>query len=302
MAQNVVINGVTYSSVPEVDIPTGGGGTLIDKTITANGMYDAEDDDADGYSSVTVNVPSGSPTLQSKTVSYTPSESTRSETVTADSGYDGLNSVAVSVGAVSGTYVGSQVPTQAAQTIHPSTQAQSIDSGKYLTGAQTIEAVTTNLTADKIVEGFTAKIGSASDDDCVANITGTASGGGATVETGTYTPASDYTTTSNHLIVSIADIGFTPSKFILSINNYSDITATQYVVLFSTNDSLGGTNLKVTSRTSNTSGGVNAAASKSALTTQTNGFLYNNGTGIYFRTTSSYKLLAAASYTWTAYK
>lgn len=39
---------------------SGGGGssTLITKTITANGTYSAEDDDADGYSSVTVNVPS----------------------------------------------------------------------------------------------------------------------------------------------------------------------------------------------------------------------------------------------------
>ena len=39
---------------------SGGGGdaTLITKTITANGTYDAEDDSADGYSSVTVNVPS----------------------------------------------------------------------------------------------------------------------------------------------------------------------------------------------------------------------------------------------------
>ena len=27
MAQNVIINGVTYSSVPEVDIPKSGGGT-----------------------------------------------------------------------------------------------------------------------------------------------------------------------------------------------------------------------------------------------------------------------------------
>ncbi len=38
-------------------IPTGG--TLITKTITENGTYSAEDDDADGYSEVTVNVPSG---------------------------------------------------------------------------------------------------------------------------------------------------------------------------------------------------------------------------------------------------
>lgn len=41
-------------------IPTGGGSTLITKTITVNGTYSAQDDDADGYSSVTVNVPSTS--------------------------------------------------------------------------------------------------------------------------------------------------------------------------------------------------------------------------------------------------
>lgn len=41
---------------------SGGGGssaTLITKTISANGTYSAEDDSADGYSEVTVNVPSG---------------------------------------------------------------------------------------------------------------------------------------------------------------------------------------------------------------------------------------------------
>lgn len=36
----------------------GGSATLITKTITSNGTYSAEDDDADGYSEVTVNVPS----------------------------------------------------------------------------------------------------------------------------------------------------------------------------------------------------------------------------------------------------
>ncbi len=40
-------------------LPSGGGGsaTLITKTITANGTYNASSDSADGYSSVTVNVP-----------------------------------------------------------------------------------------------------------------------------------------------------------------------------------------------------------------------------------------------------
>lgn len=36
---------------------TSGGATLVEKTITANGTYDPADDDADGYSEVTVNVP-----------------------------------------------------------------------------------------------------------------------------------------------------------------------------------------------------------------------------------------------------
>lgn len=37
-------------------IPSGGSATLITKTITENGTYDATDDNADGYSEVTVNV------------------------------------------------------------------------------------------------------------------------------------------------------------------------------------------------------------------------------------------------------
>ena len=60
-------------SVVVVDTPDGHGGTireitatnvttLIEKTITENGTYDPGDDDADGYSIVTVNVSGGSPT------------------------------------------------------------------------------------------------------------------------------------------------------------------------------------------------------------------------------------------------
>lgn len=41
----------------------GGGATLVEKTITANGSYDPADDDADGYSGVTVNVPGPSGTV-----------------------------------------------------------------------------------------------------------------------------------------------------------------------------------------------------------------------------------------------
>lgn len=41
------------------NIPTGGSATLITKAITQNGTYNASSDNADGYSSVTVNVSGG---------------------------------------------------------------------------------------------------------------------------------------------------------------------------------------------------------------------------------------------------
>ena len=42
----------------------GGSATLIEKSISANGVYNASEDSADGYSKVTVNVPSGGGTSQ----------------------------------------------------------------------------------------------------------------------------------------------------------------------------------------------------------------------------------------------
>ena len=136
--------------------------------------------------------------------SATPSET--AQTLTPSEGKLGFSEV--TVGAVSSDYVGTGVARktssdlsqsgatvtapagyyendatktldeQTAQTIHPSTTDQTIASGKYLTGAQTIKAVTTtNLTAANIVSGVTVEIGDADDSDCVASVTGTASGG-----------------------------------------------------------------------------------------------------------------------------
>lgn len=73
------------------------------KSIVENGTYTALNDNLDGYSSVTVNVPIPVPNLQSKTA--TPTESI--QTITADSTYDGLSSV--EIGAIDSEYIGSEV-------------------------------------------------------------------------------------------------------------------------------------------------------------------------------------------------
>lgn len=89
---------------------------------------------------------SGGPTLQSKTV--TPSES--KQVVSPDTGYDGLSQVTVQ--AVSSTYIGSSVTKKAAATYTPGTADQTIASGQYLSGKQTIKG-DANLVAENIKSG-----------------------------------------------------------------------------------------------------------------------------------------------------
>lgn len=116
------------------------------KTLATQGTYVADDITIE-YTKPAAPTPS----LQNKTVSPT----TSSQSVMADSGYDGLGTVTVN--AIS--------PTKSAQTYTPTTTNQTIQSGRWLTGAQTILG-DANLVAGNIANGVT-----------IFGVTGTHAGG-----------------------------------------------------------------------------------------------------------------------------
>lgn len=130
MAQNVVINSVTYQNVPEVDIPLSGGGTakFLDTTISSNGA--ATGDMLNGKKAY-----------------------------------------------VNGSLVTGNIASKSAASYNPSTSDQTINASQYLSGAQTIKAVTysNTLTAANIASGVTVKVGCAADDDCIVSVTGSLS-------------------------------------------------------------------------------------------------------------------------------
>ena len=170
-------------------------------SITADAGYDAL-----GEVNVTVNaMPSGSAATPATTITANPSISvssgglitasvsaSQSVTPTVSAGY--VSSGTAGTVSVSGSNT-SQLTTQAAQTITPTTTNQTIASGKYLTGVQTIEGIVcTNLTAENIADGVTVKIGTATDDDSVASVTGTHQGGGGASTTNVSFTAGDLNT------------------------------------------------------------------------------------------------------------
>ena len=104
MAQNIVINGVTYNGVPSVDIPKSGSGTAS--------FFDTTD-------------------------------------ATLDSGASMLDGVTAYANGVK--YTGS-IQSKSAQTYTPTTSDQTIASGQYLSGAQTVKG-DANLVSGNIRSG-----------------------------------------------------------------------------------------------------------------------------------------------------
>lgn len=213
-------NGLTLSDRQVYEHPR----TLVSKTITANGTYNPIlTDGADGYSSVIVNVPSGSPSLQAKT-NINPT--TSSQTITADSGFDGLSSVQINA-MPSGT-AGTPTATKGTVSNHSVTVTPSVtNTTGYITGGtKTGTAVT--VSASELVSGSETKTSNNTYDvtnlaELVVNVpTGTArsssdltaSGATVTVPAGLYstqatksvasgsagTPTASKGTVSNHSI------------------------------------------------------------------------------------------------------
>lgn len=112
----------------------------------------------------------GDQSLQTKTV--TPTQQTQN--VTADTGYTALKKVVVNP--IPSSYV-QPTATQGATTYRAGTSQQTIASGTYLTGTQTIAPVSqTNLTAENIKSGTTISISNGQSN--IWSVTGTYTGGG----------------------------------------------------------------------------------------------------------------------------
>lgn len=131
--------------------------SIVPETVTATQNGTVYPSYGHILESVIVNVPSTEPNLQSKSVSYTPTETAQSATVAADSGYDGLSSVSVSVGAISNTYVGSNITRRSSTDLTASGATVTAPAGYYANNA-TKTIANGSVTAPSSISGTSATV------------------------------------------------------------------------------------------------------------------------------------------------
>ena len=187
MAKNVIINGVTYNSVPRVNIPISGGGIaqfydISDATLdSGNKMLDGITAYAAGtkytgsiqtrttsdltVSGATITAPAtGGVSVPATSITANPSISVSSSgLITATTTASQSVSPSITEGYITTGTAGTitvsgstteQLVTKAATTYTPTTSDQTIAAETYLTGAQTIKG-DSNLQAQNIASGVT---------------------------------------------------------------------------------------------------------------------------------------------------
>lgn len=218
--------GIDVTNYAAVDVSVSGGGGNLQtksKTYTPTTSQQTEsitaDQGYDGLSAVNVTVnamPTGSVTAPATisgttaTVSTGYNTLTLSKTVSVTPNVTQAGYVSAGTAGNSSVSLTANVTTQAAQTIYPSTSDQTINSGRYLTGTQTIKgvAVSNTLTADNIKNGVTITIGDSADADRITSVTGTYTGGGTSKnaqvvqQNGTRITATTYTKACGDITVS----------------------------------------------------------------------------------------------------
>lgn len=140
MTDSLTIFGTEYTGVAGFKAEDGNNNTLAyirpqgTKSITANGTGI----DVTEYAAVNVSVSGSSPNLQTKT-NIDPTES--SQTISADTGYDGLDSVQIN--AISSTYVGSGIDRRDSTDLTASGATVSVPAGYYASaGSKAVDSGT----------------------------------------------------------------------------------------------------------------------------------------------------------------
>lgn len=186
MAQNITLLGTNYSNVPAINLPKNGGGTAkftdvtpttaVEEDVTSGKIFFK----ADGTQGTGTNSGGGGTiNLQEKT-GVNPS--TSSQTITADSGYDGLSSVQINA-MPTGT-AGTPTATKGTVSNHSITVTPSVtNSTGYITGGtKTGTAVT--VSASELVSG-TLTISSSGTKDVTNYASATVAAGTAGTPTAT---------------------------------------------------------------------------------------------------------------------
>ena len=137
MAQNITLMGANYPDVPAVELPKTGGGTakftdVTDTTATPSDVLNTKYFyNANGERKQGTNPGGGTVTLQTKSKTYTPTESQQTETITPDTGYDGLSEVDITVNAISSTYVGTGITRRSSSDMTASGATVTAPAGYY---------------------------------------------------------------------------------------------------------------------------------------------------------------------------